>query len=173
MTRRWFFSILLSLPFASMAKRMEDIDVLGCKIKTDRLYRVDEDRFLFQWVKKEKQNLYSVGFMQVLSSMLYPIYSIKIKPVGTIVEFDSNLAVIETGKKVSTFPSPLGGKIVEINKALEEKPDTVIISPYSSWLVKIESNDEVSLKRLKKASDVVETVRKFIIREKVECLPKM
>lgn len=172
MTRRSFVSALLNLPFVTLVGRMEDIDVLGCKIKTDRFYRVDEDRFLFQWVKKEHKNIFSVGFMQVLSSMLYPIYSVKIKPVGTLVEFDSNLAVIETGKKISTFPSPIGGKVVDVNKEVERTPDIIISSPYSAWIVKIESNDKESLKKLKNPQDIVETVRRFIIKEKVECLPK-
>ncbi len=172
MTRRDLMSLFLSLPFVSWAKKMEDIDVLGCKIKRDRLYRVNEDRIIFQWVKQESKGVYSVGFMQVLSSMLYPLYSVKIKPVGTVVEFDSNLAVVETGKRVSTFPSPMGGRIVQVNKDVEKDPSRIINSPYSAWLVMIESEDEESIRGLKRAEDVVEAVRGVIIREKVDCLPK-
>ena len=172
MTRRSLLLSIFSLPFSLLARSMGDIDVLGCKIKRDRLYRINEERVIFQWVKEEKKGVYSIGFMQVLSSLIYPVYAVKIKPVGTVVEFDSNLAVIETGKRVSTFPSPLAGKIVEANLALEKDPSPIVSSPYEAWLVKIESSDNVSLKRLKSAEEVIDLVKQLIIKEKVQCPPK-
>lgn len=170
MDRRLLIKVLLSVPL--FARAMQDIDVKGCKIKTDRLYYVNEDRMLFQWVKHEGHGIYSVGFMQVLSSLLYPLYSVKLKPVGTKLEPGDNLAVIETGKKVSTFPSPIGGTIVEINPALEKDPSPIISSPYSTWLVKIESDDRKSISSLKRAQEVVDVVRRVIIREGIECIPR-
>ncbi len=150
----------------------KDIEVLGCKLKRDRLYRVNEDRMIFQWIKREGRNIYSVGFTPILSSLVYPLYSIKIKPVGTVVEYDGNLAVVEAGKRVSTFPSPLSGKIVDKNSGLEKDPHPIISDPYSAWIVKIESEDIESLKRLRKAEEVADTIRQVIIREQIECLPR-
>ena len=110
--------------------------------------------------------------MQVLSSLVYPLYAIKIKPVNTVVEYDGNLAVVESGKRVSTFPSPLSGKIVEANKVLEKDPSPIVSKPYDSWIVKIRADRPEELKRLKKAEDIAEKVKTIIIREKIECLPK-
>lgn len=170
-SRRFFFSFLFSIPLIGRARIM-DIEVLGCIIKTDRLYRIDEERMLFQWVKDEGSGIYSVGFMQVLSSLIYPLYAIRIKPVNTQVEYNENLAVVESGKRVSTFPSPLSGMIVESNKGLEREPSHIISKPYESWIVKIKVERPEELKKLKKAEDIVETVRRIIVREKIECLPK-
>ncbi|RMH81112.1 MAG: glycine cleavage system protein H [Acidobacteria bacterium] len=171
-SRRVLLKLFLSVPFLSWTRKMEDIDVLGCKIKRDRLYRVNEERMLFQWIKEEKKGIYSVGFMQVLSSLIYPLYAIKIKPVGTKVEYDGNLAVVESGKKVSTFPSPLSGVVVGVNHALEKDPSPIVSKPYESWIVKIESSNPEEIKRLKRAEDVIDVVKRTIISERIECLPK-
>ncbi len=170
-SRRFTLKFLLSLPLLSWAKKMEDIVIKGCVIKKDRLYRVNEDRMVFQWVKEEK-GVYSIGFMSILASLVYPLYSVRIKPKGTVLEYDDNLAVVESGKKVSTFPTPLGGKIVEVNSTVEKDPSIIVNQPYESWLVKLESSDEESLKKLKKAEEIVERVKNVIIREGIECLPK-
>ncbi|MCY0866390.1 MAG: glycine cleavage system protein H [Aquificaceae bacterium] len=169
--RRTLIGFLCSLPLLGRAKSM-DIVILNCIIKRDRLYRVDEERMLFQWVKEEGSGIYSVGFMQVLSSLVYPLYAIRIKPVNTVVEYDGNLAVVESGKRVSTFPSPLSGKIVEANKALEKDPSPIVNKPYDSWIVKIKADKPEELRRLKKAEDIAEKIKAIIIREKIECLPK-
>ena len=168
-SRRALLSFL-GLSLFARAKVEKDIEVLGCKLKRDRLYRINEERMIFQWVKEEGKHIYSVGFTPLLSALVYPLYSVRIKPVGTVVEYDGNLAVVEAGKKVSTFPSPLAGKIVDKNQRLEEDPSPLMNDPYSSWLVKIESRDEISLKKLQKAEEIVETIRKIIIREGIECL---
>jgi len=170
--RRRILSLFCLLPFLSWARKMEDIVIKGCVIKRDRLYRVNEDRMLFQWVKEEGKNIYSVGFMSVLASLAYPLYSIRIKPVGTVLEYDDNLAVVEAGKRISTFPTPIGGKVVEKNAALEKEPSPIVSDPYNAWIAKIEVYDTESLKRLKKADEIVETVRNIIMREGIECLPK-
>lgn len=171
-SRRLLLCFLCYLPFIGRSKNMEDIEVLGCKIKRDRLYRVNEDRMLFQWVKEEGKGIYSIGFMQVLSSLIYPIYAVKLKPPGTILDYDDNLAVIEAGKRVSTFPSPIGGKIVEVNKSVEREPSQIVNAPYEAWLVKLESRDFENLRRLKKAEEVAPIVKNIILKEKIECLPK-
>lgn len=169
--RRSLIGFFISLPFIGRTKVM-DIEILGCTVKRDRLYRMDEERMLFQWVKDEGNGIYSVGFMQLLSSLIYPLYAIRIKPVNTQVEYDDNLAVVESGKRVSTFPSPLTGRIVESNKSLEREPSAIVSRPYESWIVRLKAEKPEELKRLKKAEEVTETVRRIIVREKIECLPK-
>ncbi len=169
--RRALLSFLLSIPVVGRARAM-DIEVHGCIIKVDRLYRVEEERMLFQWVKDEGSGVYSVGFMQILSSLIYPLYAIRIKPVGTVVEFDGNLAVVESGKRVSTFPSPLSGKVVDSNKSLEKEPSLIVSKPYESWIVKIKAEKPEELKKLKRAEDIREILRRIIVKEKIECLPK-
>lgn len=171
-SRREVLKFFLASSLFSRAKNMEDIVIKGCVIKKDRLYRVNEERMLFQWVKEEKKDIYSIGFMSILASLAYPLYSIKIKPVGTLLEYDDNLAIVEAGKRVSTFPTPIGGRIVEVNHALEKDPSPIVSHPYEAWIVRIESSDEESIKRLKRADDILEIIRTIISREGIECLPK-
>jgi len=143
--------------------------VEGCSIYTDRLYRVETHRYLFQWVKREKDSIYSIGMMSILAAISYPIYSIRTKSIGTVISRDDNLAVIEAGKRVATFPSPISGEIVEINKTLEKKPELLNKKPYNSWIVRIKASNLEELENLKKAEEIIEKIRTFILIEDVDC----
>ncbi len=170
MRRRSFIKAVLLAPlfFRSVALG-KDIKVLGCTVKEDRLYRVESHRMLFQWVKHEGGKVYSVGMMSILAALTYPLYSIRVKPVGTELEFDDNLATVEAGKRIATFPTPISGKIVEINEMVVKDPEVVNRKPYSSWIAKLEMINPEELKHLQKPGDVLEVIKKVIIEEDVDC----
>ena len=168
MRRREFLRTVLLLPLVWAGAKM-DVRVKGCSIRTDRLYRVEPYRGLFQWVKEEGKGVYSVGMMSVLAALSYPLYSIRVKPVGTVLEFDDNLAVVEAGKRIATFPTPLSGEIVEINEEVVKDPEIVNRRPYTSWIAKIRSTNPEDLKKLKRAEEIVKEVETFIVDEDVDC----
>ncbi|NPA41036.1 MAG: glycine cleavage system protein H [Aquificae bacterium] len=170
MLRRNFIKGVLLLPLIKFGNVMgKDINVLGCPLKEDRLYRVESYRMLFQWVKDEKEGIYSVGMMPLLAVLSYPIYSIRIKPVGTVLEKDDNLAVVESGKRIATFPTPLSGEVVQINHEIVNNPELLNKKPYTSWIAKLRVSKPEELKRLKGAKDVLEEVRRTIIEEDIDC----
>ncbi|WP_165438788.1 glycine cleavage system protein H [Aquifex aeolicus] len=145
------------------------IDVLGCTLWTDRLYRVEPYRMLFQWVKDEGNGIYSVGMASILAALAYPLYSIKIKPVGTKLEYDEALAIIEAGKRVATFPTPLSGIVVDVNEEVIKNPELINKKPYSSWIAKLKATNLEEVKNLQSAKEIVKTVKDFIILEDVDC----
>ncbi|MDQ7082044.1 MAG: glycine cleavage system protein H [Aquificota bacterium] len=161
---------LFLLPFifgrVSMGK---DIKVLGCSLKGDRLYRVEPHRMLFQWVKEESDGVYSVGMASLLAALSYPLYSIRVKPVGTKLSFDDNLATVEAGKRIATFPTPLSGEVLEINREVLKEPELINRKPYTYWIAKIRATNPRELKDLKRAEEVAEVVKEVIIREDIDC----
>jgi glycine cleavage system H protein len=170
MLRRSFIKALLLTPiFFDRLVMGKDIKVLECTIKGDRLYRVEVHRMLFQWVKEEKKGIYSVGMMSLLAALTYPLYSIRVKPVGTVLEFDDNLATVEAGKRIATFPTPLSGKIVAINEEVLKDPELVNRKPYTYWIAKIKAHRPQELKNLRKAEEVIEEIREVIINEDIDC----
>ncbi len=59
--------------------------------------------------------------------------------VGTAVRAGEEAAIVETIKVNLSIPSPVAGKIVEINGALEPSPELVNQDPYDKgWLAVVE-----------------------------------
>ena len=48
-----------------------------------------------------------------------------------------SFGTIESVKAVSELYSPVTGEVVEVNSALEDKPETVNANPHESWMVVI------------------------------------
>ncbi|MDQ6807180.1 MAG: glycine cleavage system protein GcvH [Actinomycetota bacterium] len=62
--------------------------------------------------------------------------------VGETVTKDEPYTEVESVKAVSDVVAPLSGKIVEVNTALGETPETINDEPYGEgWLVKIKLSD--------------------------------
>jgi glycine cleavage system H protein len=64
------------------------------------------------------------------------------KAEGTTVRPGDEVAVVETIKVNMSILSPLGGKVVEVNRGLEQAPELVNQDPYGKgWLSVIEVED--------------------------------
>jgi glycine cleavage system H protein len=62
--------------------------------------------------------------------------------VGAQVSRDQPYTEVESVKAVSDVFAPLSGEIVEVNAALEQKPETINEDPYGDgWLVKVRLSD--------------------------------
>ena len=72
------------------------------------------------------------------------------KSLGTLLALGEELAVIETIKVNISLPSPVAGKVIEINPAMETGPEAINQDPYGEgWLAVIEVTEvETNLKHL-------------------------
>ena len=77
------------------------------------------------------------------------------KEPGTRVPAGDEVAIVETIKVNLSIPSPLGGKVVEINGELLTAPEIINQDPYGKgWLAVLEVEDDEAARRgLKTASD--------------------
>ncbi|MCE1255380.1 MAG: glycine cleavage system protein H [Anaerolineae bacterium] len=65
-----------------------------------------------------------------------------VKPEGTVVEAGQDVATIETIKINIDLSSPLSGKIIQVNPAMETGPEVINQDPYGEgWLCEIEAGD--------------------------------
>jgi glycine cleavage system H protein len=63
----------------------------------------------------------------------------EIKPAGTTLAVGDELAVVETIKVNISLSSPVAGRLVEVNPAMEAAPEIINQDPYGEgWLVVIE-----------------------------------
>lgn len=69
-------------------------------------------------------------------------YMCRPKPVGNEVEQGKTVGVVELSKTVVTIKTPVAGKIVEINEALEETPELIHRDPYGAgWISVIQASN--------------------------------
>ncbi|MFI5379574.1 MAG: glycine cleavage system protein H [Tepidisphaerales bacterium] len=113
------------------------IDKLTFRVATDRLYAGD-GVWAF-WIQAEDKNHVRVGLSDFLQQRSGDLAFVSVKPPGTVLAAGDELAELETVKVNVSLISPVGGKVVEINRALELTPEIVNQDPYGKgWLAVIE-----------------------------------
>ena len=107
-------------------------------------FRVAADRFYSPagvWAKPEGQYI-RIGVSDFLQQRSGDIAFAEVKPPGTRLAFDDEVAVIETIKVNLSLGSPASGKIVEINPEMETAPEAINQDPFGKgWIAVIEAND--------------------------------
>lgn len=90
------------------------------------------------WAKREGNHV-RVGLTDFLQQKSGDVAFVDVKPVGTVLAADEELAAIETIKVDLVVPTPLAGKVVTVNPALADQPELVNTHPYGDgWLAEIE-----------------------------------
>jgi glycine cleavage system H protein len=94
-----------------------------------------------EWLRVEGNTGY-VGVTDFAQGELGDVVFIEIETVGETLAKEEVFGTIEAVKTVSDMFMPVDGEILEVNPALEEKPDVVNKDPYGNgWMVKIKISD--------------------------------
>jgi glycine cleavage system H protein len=106
-----------------------------------------------EWAKLDGENA-TIGITDYAQESLGDIVYVELPKVGTEIEQFFNVGVIESVKAVSDLFTPLSGKVVEINEALDGDPAAVNREPYGAgWLFKLKLSDLEEAKALLNAAD--------------------
>jgi len=98
-----------------------------------------------EWVKIGGDTVH-VGITDHAQSELTDIVFVELPEVGKEVAKGDELCVVESVKSVSEIYAPISGKVANVNKQLEEVPETINESPYDEgWLVEIEPADKAEI----------------------------
>ncbi|HCZ06475.1 MAG TPA: glycine cleavage system protein GcvH [Thermotogae bacterium] len=101
-----------------------------------------------EWVEVEGKTAV-VGISNHAQEELGDVVYVDLPEPGKEVKKGEVLCTIESVKAAADVYSPVSGKVLEVNKNLEEKPELVNESPESNgWLVKLEIVDESELSDL-------------------------
>ncbi|HUP19641.1 MAG TPA: glycine cleavage system protein GcvH [Gemmatimonadota bacterium] len=113
--------------------------------------RYSEDH---EWVKFDAASgVATVGITDYAQGELGDIVFVALPAAETEVERKASAGTIEAVKAVAELYSPVSGKVVESNSALEDAPETVNRDPYGEgWMVKIEVSDPSQLDDLMDAA---------------------
>jgi glycine cleavage system H protein len=107
-----------------------------------------------EWAAIEENNRVRVGITDYAQDALGDVVYIDLPEEGTEVRAGEAFGEVESTKSVSDLYSPVSGRIVERNSALEESPELVNQEPYGEgWMVVIEMADAGDLDDLLDAEE--------------------
>lgn len=112
------------------------------------------------WIRQEN-NLIRIGLSDFAQQRNGDIAFANLKSTGTAVDVGDEIASIETVKVDFSLPSPVKGKIVEVNSILAESPELINQEPYGrGWMAVVQpENLEQDLGRLMTAEAYSALVR--------------
>ncbi|MES5816046.1 glycine cleavage system protein GcvH [Pseudoxanthomonas sp. Soil82] len=112
-----------------------------------------------EWARVEGNGRVTVGISDHAQSLLGDLVYVELPNVGDSVEAGNAVAVVESVKAASDVYSPLSGKVVEVNSALADKPETINEDAYGEgWLFVLESSDADQLAELLSPDDYAELI---------------
>lgn len=92
-----------------------------------------------EWILEENDTC-TIGLTDYAVEQLGDIVFVELPEIGSEFYKNEVFATIESVKAASEIYMPVGGKIVEVNEALINSPETINEDPYEKgWLVKIKS----------------------------------
>ena len=111
------------------------VDKFTFKVATDRLYTTEG-----LWIKYEESEI-RVGVTDFFQQRNGDVAFVNFQPIGTLVKPDDEIASLETIKVNLSLASPLTGKIINVNKDAEAKPELINQDPYGEgWLCQLSAD---------------------------------
>lgn len=101
-----------------------------------------------EWIKVEG-NIGTVGITHFAQDQLGDVVFVELPAVGRELKQNEQFGVVESVKTVSDLYTPVSGKVVEVNGALESSPELINQNPYEDgWIMKIEISNPAELESL-------------------------
>ena len=106
-----------------------------------------------EWVRVDGKTA-TVGITDWAQSELGDIVFVELPEAGTEVAQMDPFGTIEAVKAVSEIFSPVSGKVVETNSALDDDPMIVNRDPYGEgWMIKVQLTDASEVQQLLDANE--------------------
>ena len=93
-------------------------------------------------------NVGYIGITDYAQHALGTIVYVDMPDVDDDVEMDEDFGAIESVKAASDLKSPVSGKVLEVNEALEDDPGLLNKDAFENWIIKVELTDTTELKDL-------------------------
>ena len=104
-------------------------------------YRYTKDH---EWIHVEGDKG-RVGITDYAQKQLGDVVFLELPEAGRVLKAGEQFGTVESVKAVSELFSPVGGEVVEVNKALLEKPETVNQDPHgAAWMIVVRLGAKVA-----------------------------
>ncbi len=112
-------------------------------VPADLMYTAEHE-----WIMVDGE-VATVGITDWAQSELGDVVYVELPEVGSVVEQGEPFGTIEAVKAVSDLYSPISGKVVEINSALDDDPMAINRNPYGEgWMIKVGLDDQSQIDQL-------------------------
>ena len=92
-----------------------------------------------EWARVEGNGRVTVGISDHAQGLLGDLVYVELPEVGATAKAGEQIAVVESVKAASDVYSPISGKVVEVNSALSDKPETINEDAYGEgWMFVVE-----------------------------------
>lgn len=112
-----------------------------------------------EYVKVEGDFAY-VGITDYAQHALGNVVYVDMPEVDDEVEADEDFGAVESVKAASNLISPVSGTVVEVNEALEDKPELLNEDAFENWIMKVQLSDKSELDALMDAAAYEELCNK-------------
>lgn len=112
-----------------------------------------------EYVKVEGDFAY-VGITDYAQHALGNVVYVDMPEVDDEVEADEDFGAVESVKAASDLISPVSGTVVEVNEALEDKPELLNEDAFENWIMKVQMSEKSELDALMDAAAYEELCNK-------------
>lgn len=111
-----------------------------------------------EWVKVDG-NVAIIGVSDFAQSEMGDITYVDMPDVDDEFNAGDDFGALESVKTSSELITPVSGKVVARNEALEDQPELINEDAYSAWIIKIEMSDRGELDALLNAAAYAEIAK--------------
>ena len=110
-----------------------------------------------EWARVEGDGRVTVGISDHAQGLLGDLVYVELPNVGDRIEAGNACAVVESVKAASDVYAPITGKVVEVNAALSDKPETINEDAFGDgWIFVMEAEEPEQLNDLLGPDDYAE-----------------
>jgi glycine cleavage system H protein len=91
-----------------------------------------------EWLRREADGALTVGITAFAQDALGDLVFVELPEVGRQVAQGEACAVVESVKAASDVYAPVDGKVVAVNEAVVDAPESINADAFSAWLFRIQ-----------------------------------
>lgn len=112
-----------------------------------------------EWARVEDNGQVTVGISDHAQGLLGDLVYVELPEVGDTVTLGAAVAVVESVKAASDVYSPVTGKVISVNDALADKPETINEDAYGEgWILVVQPDDMEQMNELLSPDDYAELI---------------
>ncbi len=112
-----------------------------------------------EWARMEDDGTVTVGISDHAQAQLGDLVYVELPTVGDSVEAGNACAVVESVKAASDVYSPVSGRIVKVNDALADKPETINEDAFGDgWIFRVAPSNPSEMDELLTPDDYAEQI---------------
>ena len=94
-----------------------------------------------EWIRVSGEEA-RVGITDYAQKQLGDVVYLELPEVGRVLQKGEVFGTIESVKAVSELFSPVAGEVIEVNRALADRPESVNSDPHGAWMIAIKPSGD-------------------------------